>query len=124
MPLSSSFFRGDAKLEACLVSDPAHVTPGATGDHVRKIQLALHLLNESRIDASELAARRYGPTTAAAVLAYKRKRQIINFSYQTTADNIVGKMTIASLDKEMLQFEQAARDPNLCSGKRIPRTPR
>jgi hypothetical protein len=47
----------------------------------------------------------YGPATAAAVLAYKQKRKIINFSYQTTADNIVGKMTMAALDKEMLAAE-------------------
>ena len=43
----------------------------------------------------------YGPSTAAAVLSYKTKRQIINRSYQTTPDSIVGKMTIASLDAEM-----------------------
>jgi hypothetical protein len=41
----------------------------------------------------------YGTQTANAVLAYKRKRNIINYSYQTQADNIVGKMTITSLDK-------------------------
>ncbi|MCY2978476.1 MAG: hypothetical protein NTU79_07405 [Planctomycetota bacterium] len=40
--------------------------------------------------------------TAAAVLAYKTKRKIINRDYQMTADNIVGKMTMASLDREML----------------------
>ena len=31
------------------------------------------------------------------------KRNIINRSYQTSADNIVGRMTIAALDKEMAQ---------------------
>ncbi|MBV8275865.1 MAG: hypothetical protein JO170_11495 [Verrucomicrobia bacterium] len=30
---------------------------------------------------------------------------IINWSYQTKADDIVGKMTIAALDKEMLEAE-------------------
>lgn len=118
MALSSRFFRGDGKLEACLVSDPAHVTPGATGEHVGKIQTALQLLNGSKIDSGELAAKQYGASTAAAVLAYKQKRHIINFTYQRQADNIVGKMTIAALDKGMLQFEHAARDPNLCAGKR------
>lgn len=43
----------------------------------------------------------YGPSTAAAVLSYKTNRQIINRSYQTKPDSIVGKMTIASLDAEM-----------------------
>jgi hypothetical protein len=39
------------------------------------------------------------------VLAYKKKRNIINRSYQTQADNIVGKMTIAALDKEVFAKE-------------------
>ena len=39
------------------------------------------------------------------MLAYKQKRNIINRSYQTKADNIVGKMTMAALDKEMLEAE-------------------
>jgi hypothetical protein len=30
------------------------------------------------------------PKTAAAVLAYKRRRNIVNTAYQTTADDIVG----------------------------------
>jgi hypothetical protein len=47
----------------------------------------------------------YGPKTAAAVLAYKEKRGIINRDYQSKADNIVGIMTMASLDKEMLEQE-------------------
>lgn len=34
-----------AKLEACLVKDSAHITPGARGDHVKKIQTALNRLN-------------------------------------------------------------------------------
>jgi lysozyme family protein len=49
----------------------------------------------------------YGAATAAAVLAYKKKRNIINHSYQAQADNIVGKMTVAALDKEMVEREQA-----------------
>jgi hypothetical protein len=43
------------------------------------------------------------------VLSYKKKRSIINPAYQTQADNIVGKMTIASLDKEILQRENRTR---------------
>jgi hypothetical protein len=38
----------------------------------------------------------YGKQTADAVLAYKKKRGIINRGYQASADNIVGKMTMAS----------------------------
>jgi hypothetical protein len=44
----------------------------------------------------------YGHRTAAAVLAYKRARNIVNHKYQTQADNIVGKMTIAAFDRELL----------------------
>jgi hypothetical protein len=52
------------------------------------------------------AGKRYGPSTAAAVLKFKQKRNIVNRAYQTQADNIVGKMTIAALDNEMLQRER------------------
>ena len=71
-----------------------------------KIQMALILLDDLRIDSDELTAKRYGPSTAAAVLAFKKERNIINRSYQTQADDIVGKMTIAELDKEIAQWEQ------------------
>ena len=42
------------------------------------------------------------------MLAYKRKRNIINRAYQTQVDNVVGKMTIASLDAEMLTKESSS----------------
>jgi hypothetical protein len=51
-------------------------------------------------------AKVYGPKTRAAVQEFKRKRKIINFSYQTAADDIVGKMTIARLDNELFALEQ------------------
>lgn len=110
MPLQSQLFRGDPKLEAAAVSDPAHIVPGARGEHVRKIQLALIQLDGATIAPDGV----YGPATAAAVLAFKQKRNIVNRSYQTTADNIVGKMTMAALDKEVLAKEQAAPDPRVC----------
>jgi hypothetical protein len=31
MPLKSKQFKGEPKLEACLISHPAHVVPGALG---------------------------------------------------------------------------------------------
>ena len=107
MPLLSKFFRGDEKLQCCLVQDKAHVMQGATGPHVAKIQLALFILDALTINRSEISDKHYGPSTAAAVLAYKKKRRIINHSYQTTEDNIVGKMTIGSLDREMSHYEAA-----------------
>ena len=106
MALQSNLFSGDAKLQACLVNDAAHVTLGTRGEHVGKLQIALKALGDVEISASEFASKTYGPSTAAAVLSYKQKRKIINFSYQTQADNIVGKMTIASLDQEMQKLEK------------------
>ena len=112
MPLKSKLFRGDPRLEACLVSDPNHVKLGAQGEHVKKIQTALIILGAGVIDQSELLAGRYGPDTARTVRAYKGPpRNIINFNYQRTPDDIVGKMTIASLDQEMFEFENRPPDP-------------
>jgi hypothetical protein len=54
---------------------------------------------------------KYGASTAAAVLAFKRQRHVINTSYQTQADNIVGKMTIAAMDREVLSRERAGPPP-------------
>ena len=102
MPLVSFLFRDDKRLQATLVSHPAHVTPGSQGEFVHKIQVALEDLDGVVIAPTEVASSFYGPSTAAAVLAFKRKRAIINRAYQTAADNIVGKMTIADLDKEMV----------------------
>jgi hypothetical protein len=115
MSLASKFFKGDGKLEACLVNDAAHVVQGTTGDHVRKIQTALFVLDGLKIKNAEIDGKFYGQSTAAAVLSYKQKRGIINYSYQTQADNMVGKMTIASLDKEMFQHELLGADRNCCA---------
>jgi peptidoglycan hydrolase-like protein with peptidoglycan-binding domain len=101
MALRSKLFRGDSKLEAAAVSDPAHIVPGSAGPHVGKIQQALIQLDGAAIVVDSI----YGPATAAAVLAYKQKRNIINTARQTKADNIVGTMTMASLDAEMLATE-------------------
>jgi peptidoglycan hydrolase-like protein with peptidoglycan-binding domain len=91
--------------ERCLVQDSAHITPGTHGPHVNKIQTALSTLDHFAVAPGEVQSQTYGPSTAAGVLAYKQKRNIINQAYQTQADNIVGKMTIASLDAEMARVE-------------------
>ena len=109
MPLQSQLFRGDRALEACLVDDRAHLVTGTSGPHVKKVQRALAVLDGALIALDEVSSEQYGRSTAAAVLDYKRARNIINRSYQTVPDNIVGKMTIASLDREMLNNE--ARPP-------------
>jgi peptidoglycan hydrolase-like protein with peptidoglycan-binding domain len=86
------------------------VTPGSSGDHVTRIQQALIRIDNAAIAAGELAAASYGSSTAAAVLNYKSVRGIINRAYQATADNVVGKMTIRSLDDEMQALEAGMMD--------------
>ncbi len=105
MALVSQLFRGDAALEACRVNDSAHLVIGTRGPHVLKVQRALAVLDGAHINLGEVSSQTYGSTTARAVLDCKRARAIINFSYQKTADNIVGKMTIAALDREMALTE-------------------
>ena len=111
MSLQSTLFRGDPKLEAAAVSDAAHIIPGASGAHVKKIQQAVNKLAGAGLTEDG----KYGPATAAAVLAYKRDRKIINFKYQTQPDNIVGKMTMAALDREL----RGLPDPIVVIGKRV-----
>jgi hypothetical protein len=107
MPLRSNLFADSRRLNGCLVDNAAHVQPGDVGEHVADIQIALKFIDGLAIDQNELLLRQYGPSTAAAVLAYKKKRKIINRAYQSAEDNIVGKMTIASLDQEMLSRQRA-----------------
>jgi peptidoglycan hydrolase-like protein with peptidoglycan-binding domain len=75
---------------------------------VSKIHTALLILEGVSVASAELRNQQYGASTAAAVLTFKRRRQIINTTYQTEADNIVGKMTIAAMDGELLPKELAA----------------
>lgn len=111
MGLRSKLFKGDARLEACLVSDASHILRGARGDHVGKIQQGLALVGEDGIAADEIEKTLYGGTTEATVLRYKTKRNIINRAYQSRPDAIVGKMTLASLDGEVLALEDQPPPP-------------
>ena len=105
MALQSRLFAGDPKLEAAANSDPAHIQQGAAGEHVRKIQLALTTLDGAAIAADG----KFGPATGAAVLAFKKKRDIVNRSYQSQPDSVVGKLTMAALDAEMAGAEKRVR---------------
>jgi hypothetical protein len=125
MPLRSNLLAGNKRLQRCLVSDPAHVMLGDQGEHVRLIQVALILIDDAAIDQNEIDGQVYGRSTAGAVLAYKKARRIINTAYQSSADNIVGKMTIKSLDDEMLALQE---DPlpyryRVCRRRRAPIVP-
>jgi hypothetical protein len=112
--LLSNLFKGDANLAACEINDAAHLTIGAKGEHVAKVQFALFALDSSAIASPEVRLQTYGPSTAKAVLAYKTKRRIINTAYQNTPDSIVGKMTITRLDQDMRFFEQTHRGFGEC----------
>jgi hypothetical protein len=106
--LKSDLFAGDRALEAALHIDASHILRGTVGDHVKKIQTALTLLLADPpcdIGEAELIPGSYGQRTAAAVLRYKTERKIINFAYQTRPDDIVGKMTMRSLDDAMVVLE-------------------
>src|SRR5690242_12674966 len=73
MALQSESFRGDPKLEAAAVSNPAHILktqPPSTGIHVSKIQRALMQLDGAQIDKNELDLGSYDNSTANAVLRY------------------------------------------------------
>jgi hypothetical protein len=111
MSLQSKLFHGDPNLEAAAVADSAHITLGSSGQHVNRIQAALIVIDGATISPDEVQQKSYGPSTAGSVLTYKQERNIINRSYETQADNIVGKMTMASLDAEMLKQEALPRDP-------------
>ncbi len=105
--IRSQLFRGDRRLAAALVDDSKHIAKGDRGSHVSKIQCAVLMLEGAQIPGGELQARLYGPGTARAVLGYKKARKIINFAYQTKADDIAGKMTVRALDDEMFLAELA-----------------
>ena len=107
--LRSNLFAREQRLQACLVDPSAHLTPGCKGFFVALVQFALVTLDGASIDGREMQAMIYGPSTARAVLTYKTRRKIVNYSYQQSADNIVGKMTIAALDREMAIYERMVR---------------
>jgi hypothetical protein len=110
VPLYSKLFTEprDPDLDACLVDDARHITPGSRGEHVRKIQIALNRLatqpNFKNIFLTMDGI--YGPNTADAVKKYKDSRTPpILQPWQNSADNIVGKRTIKSLDDEIAMLE-------------------
>jgi peptidoglycan hydrolase-like protein with peptidoglycan-binding domain len=105
MALESKLFADDEELQACLVSDAHHVVPGAQGEHVGRIQQALMILGAGVIALSEIGTELYGPSTARTVLTYKGPPRNILGPGQIVPDNIVGKKTIAALDRELVALE-------------------
>lgn len=124
MALRSRLFSDSQALQACLVNDAAHVTPGSKGEHVARIQSALVRLRYLSPESARAEMAAYGSETAAAVLAYKRQFSIVNRRYQTQADNIVGRMTIASLDHAIWVLDGADGPPRMAaSGGPHPSSP-
>jgi len=78
---------------------------GDKGNFVKLIQQALVATDNAAIEDAETGGGYYGRSTAAAVLGYKTKRQIINRTYQNKPDDIVGRMTIKRLDDDMVEIE-------------------
>lgn len=103
--LKSNLLNNNSRLRSCLSSDKDHIIIGCAGDYVGLIQTTLTIIDNASIDISELKSMYYGASTAEAVQLYKADRGIINHTYQNTADNIVGKMTIEAMDKEMISKE-------------------
>jgi hypothetical protein len=93
------------KLNACLASDPAHIKPGQNGGHVKVIQDALTTmrLRSPAIGLPEIKdkAGNYGHDTTAAVLKYKTFHGIKRSGQPL--DPIVGRMTLTSLDDELMK---------------------
>jgi hypothetical protein len=114
--LHSDLFAGNERLERCAVNHAYHVTPGSAGDFVSKIQEALVILNQAILIGTDVSSQTYGQSTADAVLDYKTDRGIINRAYQTAPDNIVGIMTINTMDTEMAAIE--ARMPDMIDSAR------
>jgi peptidoglycan hydrolase-like protein with peptidoglycan-binding domain len=114
MALRSELFTKDpavkARLEACAARNSEHILFGAKGDHVSAIQAALFIILPGlQLPDEELSDKAtgkgfYGPQTAAAVRRYKQnhKPPIINKSYQSAPDDIVGIMTIQFLDDDLV----------------------
>jgi hypothetical protein len=59
-------------------------------------------VDRAAIDPVEVQGKSFQGTTRTAVINYKKKRKIINVSYEQDVDPIVGKMTIERLDNDLL----------------------
>lgn len=117
------------RLRQCAASDPKHITQGpppAKGPHVailhqafekiaatavpplgvpsstKEFDDAVRALQQNRIEAGERSGATYGPSTARAVLEYKKAHNIRR-SPAAAVDNIVGILTIQSLDSDLIR---------------------
>jgi hypothetical protein len=119
-PLKSRYFalpafaKARGRLQAAADSHPMHMMPNSKGFHVSIIHHALDILQPfvqsipcptpKYITEKQLGV--YGGYTAAKVLLYKQKLAVINKDYQSKPDNIVGIMTMRSLDFHLQSIDQ------------------
>lgn len=104
------------RLAQCLSSDLQHITPRSTrGAHIAAIQIALQKIGEDQKDLGLLlitdAVGEYGKTTSDAVLKYKSKPTRPIARSGQPVDNIVGRMTISEMDRDLLKIEKAKPKP-------------
>jgi hypothetical protein len=97
------------KLENCANGVPnevvSHVSVGAQGEHVRLLQLALQAIanHEPAIGVPSFNVNGvYDNAFATAIAKYKTVRGLLN--YAGAIDNIVGRKTIATLDKDVMKI--------------------
>lgn len=112
--LTSAQFRHEDRLQKALHQDPFHVQRGDRGTFVQQIQDALALLEVVPADfipAAESGPGFYGDKTAEAVLKFKGPPRNILGPGQVRPDAIVGKKTMAQLEREMRKFEAAHPRP-------------
>lgn len=104
MPFQSKFKRND-KLNACAVNDLDHISEvhSPTGPHVRLIKEALNAWAAKQkpslnpLDVNEVFDRATGDR----VELYKRRQKSPILNFEGKIDRIVGKKTVAALDKEL-----------------------
>jgi hypothetical protein len=112
MAFESKFLLNE-KLKACLVNDDDHVgqTFSPKGPHVVLIKEALNAFAKRKgfdlIDETDV----YDKTTADFVRTFKELHRPPILNFQGKIDDIVGKKTVAALDKELPRLGAAPIEP-------------
>jgi hypothetical protein len=90
------------------------------GPHITRIQEALvKLLKGAQIPKSERDNQEFGAATEEILHFFKKDRGIVNRSYQSSADAIIGQMTMRQLDLEMRSLELGEDVPIVPLGRQF-----
>lgn len=118
MPLTSDLFKNNQQLQDCSARDASHIVADEPplrrgvnnqGPHIALIHTALRQVMPNPSFGLEEATETYGPKTAEVVRQFKAAQvpPILNTALrQTVPDNIVGKLTIAALDRAVSRKKQ------------------